>query len=119
MAEELIELEKKWLNVLMAVDFPGKEFIERQLSEAYVSERVVHSTYASIYMGTTCPEKYPYNVNVPIGMDIIPPNGVPIAFNLYLNEEGFIHLLGIDSLSGDDIDYYNISFDNIKYYVSD
>lgn len=118
MADNFIDVEKQWLDLLMSIDFLGKEVIERQLEEAYVSERKVYYTYATIHVETNCREPFPYRLKVPVSMDIIPTVGTPITFGLYLNEDGFITDIGIDSLSGDDIDYYNVNLENVKYDVN-
>lgn len=119
MTEEFIEVEKQWLELLMAVDFPGKEVIERQLAEAYVTERVIDSYYARVFMKTTCQDPYPYRLFSPVGMDAIQKDGVPISFNLFLNTEGVIDYLALNNIAGEDIDdYYNINFDDVRYDVT-
>lgn len=116
MKEKFIDIEKQWLELLMSVDFPGKEVIERQLADAQVTNRVVESTYADAFLTTTCPEPHPYKLHR-ISMTVIPTIGTPIIFTLHVNRDGFIDYLAIDSLSGEDIDYYDISFEDVRHDV--
>lgn len=113
----LIALEKKWLEILMTQDFPGRDIIKRQLETVTVTERDIRDSWCDVMLTTTCKESYHPErpVFVPISVDAIQEDDVPVTLMLYLYS-GFVAAFAVVNIAGYPLDYENISFDNLVYY---
>lgn len=113
----LIALEKKWLEILMAQDFPGRDIIKRQLETATVTERDIRDSWCDVMLTTTCQESYRPDIKgcIRIAVDAMQEEDIPVYFILDLLD-GFVRYLSVVNIAGYPLDYENISFDNLVYY---
>ena len=105
-----------WLNKLLAVEFKGKDIIERQLFGA-VYEVCGEYEYISIKFKSNSCEIYPYSVRVPIGMIAKQPNGNIVDFLLHVIN-GFVDEMEIYNMDLTNIDG-NFSIENVHYRIDE
>jgi len=118
MKELLTTNEKKWIQELFKEDFLGKDFLTAQLNNILFIERYyTDSVYSLKFKIDEKTKKYPFEVQVPIEMEIEQENKTPISFLLHI-VEGYIYELEIYSMNGDTIDIKQFRFDNSKHIVN-
>lgn len=98
-------IEKAWLEMMLSVDFSGKEIILKQLNNAQIS-RDYNVGYISLKVNVDkIIQQFPYQVRVPLEMRVIGKNDIPIVFLLHVID-GFVDEIEIfnadsSSISGD------------------
>lgn len=94
--ESFSQIEKTWLEVMLCVDFLGKEIILKQLDKAQIS-RDYNVGYISLKLKVDKNiQKFPYQIRVPIEMRVTGKYDVPIVFLLHVID-GFVDELEIFS----------------------
>lgn len=117
MYRKLNETERQWLNKLLAVDFKGKEILQRQISEAKVSFQQEYAFISIKFVLEDVAEKYPYRERVPVEMHVFQKESAPIVFLLHVIG-GVVNELEIFPADSSRLDLESIDVQCVEYEIA-
>lgn len=117
MYQKLCEREKKWINILLNIDFKGKDILMKQVSNAKVICNQEYDYISIKFYIEAGIELYPYRVRVPVEMRAFQEASAPIIFLLHIIN-GVIDELEIITADSSQINPNNIKLTNVEYEVN-
>lgn len=117
MYRKLNEIERQWLDKLLAIDFKGKEILQRQISGAKVSFQQEYAFISIKFVLEDVAEKYPYRERVPVEMHAFQKESAPIVFLLHVIG-GVVDELEIFPADSSWLDLENIDVQCVEYEIA-
>ncbi|MBF0776976.1 MULTISPECIES: hypothetical protein [Streptococcus] len=109
-------IEQKWLNLMLDVNFLGKDILKKQVSTAVIIDEEINFSNYSLILRTESSTPYPFGERVPLIMQAYQPSGIPIEFLLHV-VNSFIAEFEVYNAAGDELDINQISLEDIKFEI--
>ena len=113
----LNNLENKWINKLLSVDFKGKNIIQKQLENSSVILNEEYSYISLMFCPNSKTDIFPFNIRVPVEMRVFQGDSAPIVFLLHIIN-GYINELEILTADSSKIEIDSICLDKADYEIN-
>jgi len=117
MYRNLNNMEKKWIEKLLDIDFKERDILVKQILKAQVIYKKEYAFISLKFVGVNNEEKYPYQIRVPVEMRAYQDEGAPIVFLLHIIN-GLVNELEIISADSSELREEAINLNNVEYELN-
>jgi len=117
MYRNLNNIEKKWIDKLLDVDFKGKDILAEQILKSQVAYKKEYAFISLKFNVINNTGKYPYSTRVPVEMRAYQDESAPIVFLLHIID-GLVNELEVISADSSEIVESAISLNRVEYEVN-
>lgn len=117
MFRNMNQREREWMKKLFSIDFAGRKILQKQVEKSKISLEKGYDYISLKFSIKGAPEKFPYQVRVPIEMRAFQNNSAPIQFLLHL-ADGMIGKLEIITADASEIHINSIALDHVEFEMN-